>query len=283
MINVITIHIFPHIGSKIPEIALPYIDSKITQKEITDTIETNRDTGLDDIIKIFKKRKNEVTLEFQYSRALCDVNRTDPDNIVPEKLYRGNDLLTNEDKNKIKKGIIEEYAIPWQMKVIALCQKHPDAKVVHWHSYDVYNQGISVLLDKPKNKTIRPFGQIITRADSRFSSLKPYFPKIHEEIFECKLIDKKYHSEILHIFTKYLAKYASEKKPKIELDSPYKLFGTRNGKRIFGSSLPNLVGIATDNKPNHQLCFEIRKDILQADGASEALIMTVDDVVTLLQ
>lgn len=276
------IHIFPHSKSKIPTRLKKYIRKDLSAEKIEETIEYNRDINLESIISRAKLEKNSIVLAYPYTRLLGDSNRILAKHQFPENIYYGEHLIDiKNDLAKVREISINEYVQPWQDEVIKTCVANPDAQIIHWHSMNTYSLGKSNMNTNPsQTKDIRPTGQIITRVDTKYSSI---LKNNDSRVLESILLSKEALHDVLNLLQKNMHKYDKHLK-NWTYDNPYKLFGIDSfGERIFGPSLVSLTSYHTSNKLNQQLIVEVRRDVVQDAKTQEIFYDTVSQCLDLMK
>ncbi|MFQ5493287.1 MAG: hypothetical protein ACE5DX_03970 [Candidatus Dojkabacteria bacterium] len=274
------IDIFPHSGSKIPEEVEPYIRKDLSEKEISYTIEIDRDSGLEGVIDSYREKPadGQLLMTYDYTKVLGNVNRLEPSRQVPDAPYKGEKIVRVDQE--IRETLVEGYVLPWQRAVIETVSRHPEAIVVQWHSMDIFGGGNATLkADTNGAKTLRPLGQIFTRGDAKKGSLLPYFPELVADVVETQLLDEEVSKLAVKCLGEQISPLASKGRKVFVKDYPYRLFGDDGGKRVFGPSLLNLIDLANGRRKNKQLAFEVRKDIFGNQRATEVLRQTIDELV----
>lgn len=253
------LHLFPHIGTIVPHEAR--LKSEHRKDVVQDTIEVNRDTGLDEVCQylVDRNNKDESILKFDYARCILDANRLRAEDQVPEHVYKGHDLIDLAKTSRIE--LIEKYIDPWFAYILNVCTQNPDMKVVHWHSMDVYGGGKHNLVKDMAAK--RPIGTVITRFDCNAEPIIKYCPESKRGIiYEDQMLSDSFAMSCCDIFNKEFFKNNMNAQEAFSLNNPYKVFGTNSeGKRILGPSLPNIIARKLRASNRSQLVLEFRKDL----------------------
>lgn len=278
------IDIFPHCGTQIPGIVAEDVLLATTPQKIAQLIEAERDTGLERIMSQLQRRKDSVVVMYDYVKFLGDVNRLELRAQVPENIYStGEPLLKITDQ--VRNALVNRYVKPWQLNLLEICKKHPQAMVIHWHTYNKYSGFDPTLKTSHKSSgELRPMGQILEKYAIRSDQLAGYLDQIPKGEYLNEHIDMRHWRFIKGSLTKALSSYDQEESEPFQDSNPYILYGTdSNGSKIFAPCLPPLIDKLFDSKRrNFQLVLDVRKDLVATETAQIDLLNAVDSILDYL-
>ncbi len=280
------IDIFPHSGSKVPLELQERLISGLKPEQLVETVEINRDSGLEFVLEMISPDPQRLVVTFDYARVLMDVNRLELEKQMPSVPYRGTQLV--EFDVDLRRELAEKYILPWQWNVVRLVQENPATVVVHWHTMDECSWGNANLHQEVRHGEQRPIGQVLSRVDTDYASLRNYFPNATGEILQSHLIAKEAIPKVVQIFADNLGPIIKNipTGKNFQPDNPYKLFGeSKDSKPITAGLLTSLISMVNGNLENKQLIFEVRKDLFAEYGSDLAkrVCAAVDEVVDMWQ